>query len=397
MDGLSRQERKLGEALRFSLVRVLQEGCCLRLIGAMNIAFYAPLKSPHHPVPSGDRLMARQLMAALQLAGHRVAAASEFRSFLPASDSLTEERDAQAQAEIDRLSELWETTDRPDLWVCYHPYYKAPDLIGPQLCRRFGIPYITVETSYSRRRNIGQWVEAQARVLDGVRLAAANICLTARDRAGLEQVAPDARLAVIPPFIDAKPYLERAPDPLPHRLITVAMMRPGDKLSSYRALAESLRLITHLPFTLDVVGDGPARREVEALFAGIPEGRIVWHGQKSQNEIAELLSQAAIYLWPGHGEAYGLAYLEAQAAGVPVVAQAVAGVPEAVADGRSGLLTPPGDIAAYAGAIALLLTDHDKRQRLAAGARSFVTGERSMDIMAERLDGIVRACTGDRA
>jgi glycosyltransferase involved in cell wall biosynthesis len=67
-----------------------------------------------------------------------------------------------------------------------------------------------------------------------------------------------------------------------------------------------------------------------------------------------------------------------------------------VADGRSGLLTPPGDIAAYAAAIALLLTDQVTRQRLAEGARSFVTGERSMDIMAERLDGIVRACTGDK-
>jgi glycosyltransferase involved in cell wall biosynthesis len=362
----------------------------------MNIAFYAPLKSPHHPVPSGDRLMARQLMAALALARHRVTVASEFRAFLPSSDSFTGERDTQAQAEIDRLSELWETGDRPELWICYHPYYKAPDLIGPALCRRFGIAYMTVETSYSRRRNIGQWVEAQECVLDGVRLAATNICLTQRDREGLEQVAPHARLAVIPPFIDARPYLQRIPDPLPHRLITVAMMRPGDKLSSYRALADALGRITHLPWTLDVVGDGPARHEVEALFANIPQGRITWHGQKTQEEIAALLSQAAVFVWPGHGEAYGLAYLEAQAAGVPVVAQAVAGVPEAVADGRSGLLTPPGDIAAYAAAIALLLTDQVTRQRLAEGARSFVTGERSMDIMAERLDGIVLACTGDK-
>jgi glycosyltransferase involved in cell wall biosynthesis len=341
-------------------------------------------------------LRAFEIAASPRAVRHRVTVASEFRAFLPSSDSFTGERDTQAQAEIDRLSELWETGDQPDLWICYHPYYKAPDLIGPQLSRRFGIPYITVETSYSRRRNIGQWAEAQERVLDGVRLAATNICLTQRDRDGLEQVAPEARLAVIPPFIDGRPYLQRAPDPLPHRLITVAMMRPGDKLSSYRALAEALGRITHLPFILDVIGDGPARREVEALFADIPEGRITWHGQKTQEEIAALLSQAAIYVWPGHGEAYGLAYLEAQAAGVPVVAQAVAGVPEAVADGRSGLLTPPGDIAAYAAAIALLLTDQVTRQRLAEGARSFVTGERRMDILADRLAGIVRACTGDK-
>jgi glycosyltransferase involved in cell wall biosynthesis len=362
----------------------------------MNIAFYAPLKSPHHPVPSGDRLMARQLMAALGLAGHQVTVASEFRAFLPQPDSDTAARDAEAGRQIVRISELWRATGKPGLWICYHPYYKAPDLIGPQLCRQFGIPYITVETSYSQRRNIGQWVEAQECVLDGVRLAAGNICLTARDREGLEQVAPDARLVCISPFIDARPYLDRVPAPRPHQLITVAMMRPGDKLSSYRALAEALGLITQLPWTLHVVGDGPARPEVEALFAEIPEGRIVWHGQESQAEIAVLLSEASVFVWPGHGEAYGLAYLEAQAAGLPVVAQAVAGVPEAVADGRSGLLTPPGDIAAYAAAIALLLTDQDRRQRLAAGARSFVTGERSMELMAERLDGIVRACTGDK-
>ncbi len=47
----------------------------------MHIAFYAPLKSPNHPVPSGDRQMARLLIAALRLAGHSVEIASELRSF----------------------------------------------------------------------------------------------------------------------------------------------------------------------------------------------------------------------------------------------------------------------------------------------------------------------------
>ncbi len=52
----------------------------------MRIAFYAPLKAPSHPVPSGDRRMAKLLISALEQAGHRVGVASDFRSFEGAGD-----------------------------------------------------------------------------------------------------------------------------------------------------------------------------------------------------------------------------------------------------------------------------------------------------------------------
>ncbi len=66
--------------------------------------------------------------------------------------------------EISRLSTLWASKGKPDLWFCYHPYYKAPDLIGPKLASAFAIPYVTAEASYSSRRNIGVWAETQASV-----------------------------------------------------------------------------------------------------------------------------------------------------------------------------------------------------------------------------------------
>ncbi|TDK37387.1 glycosyltransferase [Rhizobium deserti] len=363
----------------------------------MDIAFYAPLKSPSHPVPSGDRLMARQLIAALELAGHSVTVVSEFRSFLPAADSPVGERDGKATEEAERISTGWEGAGKPDMWICYHPYYKAPDLIGIALCRRFAIPYVTVETSYSSRRNLGQWAQAQDLVLEGARMAAASICLTERDLQGLEPYIPKDRLFRLAPFIQADPYLTRRPAPQPGRLITVAMMRSGDKLSSYAALAAALHEIADLPWTLSVIGDGPARTEVERLFGAEIAGRVEWLGQKNQDEIAALLSTASIYVWPGHGEAYGLAYLEAQAAGLPVVAESVAGVPEAVANGRSGLLTPPGDQYAYAQAIALLLKDAQERQRLARGARAFVAAERDISAASARLDQIITSCRKDRS
>lgn len=363
----------------------------------MRVAFYSPIKPPGHPVPSGDRLMARLLIQALEIGGARVDVISEFHSFRrePPDDGMRELL-SQAAQEVERIAAGWRRQGAPDLFLCYHPYYKAPDLIGPPLCRRFGVAYLTVEASYSRRRDGQGWGEMQAYVGAAVRSARVNIVMTERDREGLAVNFPEAPTALLPPFIDAGPYLADAPAPTAGHLVAVAMMRPGDKLDSYRMLAAALAEIETSEWSLSIVGDGPARREVEALFARFEPGRIHWHGQLDEAAVARVLSTGDIHVWPGCGEAYGLAYLEAQAAGLPVVAQAIAGVPEVVVDGVTGLLTPPGNISAYAGAITRLLGDRALRARLAAAARAFVEGERSLAGGARRLRSIIDTYVGGR-
>ena len=355
----------------------------------MRIAFYAPLKPPDHPLPSGDRQMARSLVRALERAGHQVEIASELRSFSsrPEPDHYAAVEKA-AKAEAVRLSAAWKEGGAPDLWFCYHPYYKAPDLIGPGLARTFGISYVTAEASYSARRNSGAWAVTQAKVAEAVRRAALNICFTHRDREGLAAIAPDANLAMLPPFIDSAPPVQRIEGD-PTRLVAVAMMRPGDKLDSYRMLAGALERLVDLQWTLAVVGDGPCRDEVAAEFAGLPPERIEWLGQLAPGEVPAALAGCGIYVWPGCGEAYGLAYLEAQAAGLPVVAQDTAGVPEVVLDGQTGILTAAGDITSYADAIERLLVDDDERKAMGEAARRFVLGERSLDAAAVRLAAIL--------
>jgi len=361
----------------------------------MKVAFYSPMKSPRHPVPSGDRLMARLLVTALEHGGAAVDIVSEFRSFTkePSDERLAMLR-TEAAAESDRIAKDWRQEGPPDLWFTYHPYYKAPDLLGPALAREFSLPYFTAEASLSERRDRSGWSGMQAPVADAVGMAAVNICMTARDRIGLIEILPQAKTAMLPPFLDASFFLSLKPAPDPLRLITVAMMRPGDKMDSYGVLAASLATLGDIDWTLEIVGDGPCRPDVEALFAGFAPGRIVWHGERNQSEIAAILSRGGIYVWPGRGEAYGLAYLEAQAAGLPVVAQAVAGVPEVVVDGRTGVLTAPGDVAAYADAIRMLLVDNERRAALAGNARQFVEQERSLDMAAVRLAVIVKEFTG---
>ncbi|MCF3640498.1 glycosyltransferase family 4 protein [Rhizobium sp. TRM95111] len=354
----------------------------------MRIAFYAPMKSPRHPVPSGDRLMARLLVQALARKGHEVDLVSELRSHVGEPAGHAAVRQAAA-LEIARIEAAWRGRGPADLWFCYHPYYKAPDLIGPAVATRFAIPYVTAEASYAAKRDGGAWAAAQAEVVAALRQAAVNIAFTCRDVEGLRQAAPATPVERLPPFIDLAPYGEAIGAGAAGALVTVAMMRAGDKMRSYTLLAEALGHIADRPWSLSVVGDGPLQGEVRALFSRFAPERIRWHGECSPSEVSSILRRSVIHVWPGFGEAYGLAYLEAQASGLPVIAQHVAGVPEVVRDGETGLLTPPGDAVAYAAAIAGLLDDDRRRRELAENARRIVRAEHSVEGAADRLEAIV--------
>jgi hypothetical protein len=89
----------------------------------MNIAFYAPMKPPDHPVPSGDRQMARLLIRALKYAGHEVELVSRLRSYVsdPSQELLTAAQ-VEAERERARIRSHWQDTGMPDLWISYHPY-----------------------------------------------------------------------------------------------------------------------------------------------------------------------------------------------------------------------------------------------------------------------------------
>lgn len=354
-----------------------------------KIAFYAPLKAPDHPVPSGDRQMARLIMRALDAGGFEVEVVSGLRAFHVEPQRFRELARA-AETERQKLAAQWTAGDRPDLWFTYHPYYKAPDLLGPGLARQFTLPYVTAEASYAGKRDSQGWAEAQSHVRDAVSFAKVNLCFTERDRAGLAQAIPDARLAGLSPFIDTAPYETITPLPASKRLITVAMMRPGDKLASFTMLAGALARLSDMPWHLTVIGDGPARAETMALFQGLPAERVTWRGEIAPEAVPAELAQGGIYVWPGTGEAYGMAYLEAEAAGLPAVAQATAGVPAVVRHDRTGLLTPEGDIAAYASAIRSLLADDARREALGRAARDFVLAERSLSLASMKLGLILR-------
>lgn len=383
----------------------------------MRIAFYAPLKSPTHGTPSGDRRVAGLLMDALGRAGHRVELVSTFRSHDAAGDAQRQAAlRAQGIALGRRLAGQWRegpAAARPDLWFTYHAYYKAPDWLGPEASAVLRIPYVIAEASHAAKRAGGPWDIGHRGALEAIRRADLLLCPTHDDMEGLRGVvAAPERVVWLPPFLDAAPFRIAAGERAAQRarlahahgldaetpwIAVAAMMREGDKLASYRMLAGALGGLQDLRWRLLVAGDGSARGAVEAALGAAIPGRAVFLGALGMSGIAALNAAADLCVWPAVNEAYGMAMLEAQAAGLPVVSCATRGVPDVVEHGRTGLLAPPGDEAALGALARELLLDAGQRARLGEAAAAFVANERSLEAAVARLRGLLERIPVDAA
>jgi glycosyltransferase involved in cell wall biosynthesis len=368
----------------------------------MRIAFYAPLKPPDHPVPSGDRRVAQLFCEALRGAGHEPFLASRLRSYDGAGDPLRQARLGRiARGSAERLLRRWRQEPRvaPELWFTYHLYYKAPDWLGPAVSTALGIPYVIAEASSAPKRAGGSWQVGHRAVEEALRRADAVLGLNPADRECVLPLLRDQRRWVaLSPFLDARPYGgRRARQPSsPPRLIAVAMMRHGDKLASYRLLGAALADLLDLAWSLDIIGDGPARAEVESAMAAFGS-RIRYRGALDDGAVAAALAEADLFVWPAVNEAFGMALLEAQASDVPVVAGASGGVAGIIAAGETGLLVPPGDVASFAAAVRRLVLDGAARAAMGAAARAKVEREHDLPVAASRLAAVLKGLDGVRA
>jgi glycosyltransferase involved in cell wall biosynthesis len=138
-----------------------------------------------------------------------------------------------------------------------------------------------------------------------------------------------------------------------------------------------------------IAGDGPERAALTAQTARLGlEGQVRFLGQR--RDAPDLLAACDVFVLPSRREGLGVSALEAMAVGRPIVCSAVGGLAHSVVEGRTGLLFPPGDVSALAGALTRVLRDHDLRARLAqAGpgrvAEGFLVGQ-----MVEAHDRLYR-------
>ncbi len=348
----------------------------------MRIAFYAPLKSPDHPTPSGDRRIGRLLMQALAGAGHEVTLAARFRSRDDGRVVGRAARLARIGGQLARRLGDRLARDPPDLWFTYHLYYKAPDHLGPAVSQRLRIPYVVAEASVASKRVGSSGHDATIAALKAADLV---IGLNPADQAGVRpHLGPNARWLSLAPFVEAAPPAADRGERSAPRFLAVAMMRPGDKLASYRLLAQALREVRDRDWTLTIAGDGSARPEVEAAFAEFG-ARVEFVGEADAASVTRLYQESDLLVWPAINEAYGMALLEAQAAGLPVVAGDCGGVATIVRDGLSGLTPPVGDVDAFADRLRLMLDQPALRRAFGRAARAAVLSDHMMATASEKL------------
>jgi glycosyltransferase involved in cell wall biosynthesis len=196
-------------------------------------------------------------------------------------------------------------------------------------------------------------------------LTTATICVAETEReTGLrERTCDAARTVVIPNAVDVgrAPAAALAGDP-PLILSVGRLKAPKDFATLVRALA-----LVRAPFAATVAGDGPERAELAALARRLGV-RVELAGER--DDVPRLLAGADVFVLASRSEGLPLSILEAMAAGLPVVASAVGGVPELVEAGVTGLLVPPGEDAALADALEHLLADAELRRRLGAAGRA---------------------------
>ncbi len=150
-----------------------------------------------------------------------------------------------------------------------------------------------------------------------------------------------------------------------------------------------------LPFECDIIGEGPLRGELQAAIDGAGlTGQVRLTGSLPQEEVFSRLRDCDIFTLPcivdrqNTSDVFPTVILEAMASAKPVVSTTVAGVPEQIVNGESGLLTPPKDAKALADALAKLLTSPELRRKYGAAARARLEQEFAIDKTVQPLKAL---------
>ncbi|HEY6962939.1 MAG TPA: glycosyltransferase [Gaiellaceae bacterium] len=202
------------------------------------------------------------------------------------------------------------------------------------------------------------------------RFTTVTICVSRTElAAGIRaRTCSQARTVVIRNGVDATAVPLARLDGDPPVVISVGRLKQP---KAFVTLARALARLERGTFRAVVVGDGPDRTLVEEAAAGAVE----FLGDR--RDVPELLAQADVFVLSSTSEGLPMSVLEAMAAGLPIVASCVGGLPELVAD--AGILVPPEDVDALTAALESLLASPERRAALGAAARRRVVDQFSLD------------------
>jgi 2-deoxystreptamine N-acetyl-D-glucosaminyltransferase/2-deoxystreptamine glucosyltransferase len=259
---------------------------------------------------------------------------------------------------------------------------------------RHGCPLVvTVHTSVRHTLRVASARTGVLRLVGGLaegRVLAQADMVIALTRPAAERMlrdgVPEDRIRVIPPGYDPELFAAEPPDPFPDlprpRVAYIGRIAPQKDVGT---LVDAFGRISGKG-CLVVVGDGPEREAVERRARS---GRVHFTGFVEHRKIPAVLRHVDLLVLATRYEELPSVLVEGMAAGLPVVASRVGGIPTLVDHDVNGLLVPPGDAAALAAAITRLLTEPDTAARLSAAARR-TAGRYSWPALARRVAAVYR-------
>jgi glycosyltransferase involved in cell wall biosynthesis len=271
-----------------------------------------------------------------------------------------------------------------------HTHLSSASVHGVKAARRLGAPAIC----HVHGMNSLRWYRGASLVLTGTRGMAAHLLrqgLAERDLRVVPYGIPQEPFDHLKPAGDLRAELGLAPDDRAVGVLAGLVWRKGHVhlLEAMAALRDRQPRLHCL-----VIGSGAILGELKARAEELKVAdHVHWLGWRL--DALDLLQALDVLALPSTEiEGFGLCIVEAALVGVPAVASRLPGVDEAVLDGRTGLLVPPGDSAALADAIDRLLGDEDLRRDLGEAARKRAREEFTIQRMAADVEAVYRAVLG---
>jgi glycosyltransferase involved in cell wall biosynthesis len=183
---------------------------------------------------------------------------------------------------------------------------------------------------------------------------------------------PDLRYAVVPNGVDLTLFHPADPATrFPSKRIRCLAVARLIERKGVGDLLRALALLERGRFELEIVGGGADEQVLRDLATQLGVGQDVrFLGPLSRAKVAERYREADLFTLPSSAEAFGNVFAEALASGLPIVGSATGGIPDLVEHGSNGLLVPPGDVHALAGAIRYLADDPELRAEMSIRNRS---------------------------
>lgn len=280
-----------------------------------------------------------------------------------------------------------------------HTHLWTANLWGRLAAWLAGVPVII-----ATEHNVDTWKRPIHFLCDRLlsRVSATIVCVSESVQAFYQRHLPSVNGKLVTIYNGIEPARDRSPSPSPRPLAPAE----GEWAGRFPLLAVIGRLVPakghqdcvdavamlrdRYPSLVTLfVGDGPLRRPLQEQIdrAGLRDA-IRLTGVRS--DIPALLNHIHLLLLPSTREGLPMVALEAMAAGVPVIATAVGGTPEAVVDGETGVLVPPHDPVALAGAIDRVLQDPARYACLSAQARRWVEERFTVARMVAHTEALYR-------